>query len=287
MEDKRVLVREGEFARVLKAASRDGNTLSPVLRDAWDSGDLRTLTKTSPDVATGAHINIVAHITQDELLKELRQTDAVNGFANRFLWVASRRSKLLPDGGRLPDADFKSMGDAVRQQIRLIRSAGRMRWDRDAQAAEAWRLAYPVLTSARCGLFGSVTSRAEAQVLRLSLLYALLDYQRGEDALIREEHIGAALAVWFYCEASAQCIFGDGTGDPKADRAMEVLRRSESKEMGRTEIGEAVFGKHSTKQKLDAVRDLLVRNGLIDVAKTKGERDRTIEMWSLRETVLT
>ena len=47
------------------------------------------------------------------------------------------------------------------------------------------------------GLYGAVTSRAEAQVVRLSLIYALLDCS----PVIRQEHLLAALALWEYCEA--------------------------------------------------------------------------------------
>ena len=55
VSDKRLLAIETEFASPLKVMMRDGNTLSPVLRQAWDGQDLRTLTKTSAircDVAT-------------------------------------------------------------------------------------------------------------------------------------------------------------------------------------------------------------------------------------------
>ena len=65
--DKRLLVIESEFANVLKVMTREGNTLSPVIRSAWDCGDLRTMVKNSPAKATGAHISIVGHITRDEL----------------------------------------------------------------------------------------------------------------------------------------------------------------------------------------------------------------------------
>jgi Recombinase len=51
--DKRLLVIESEFARVLQAASRDGSTLSAVIREAWDSGHLNVMTK-SPVIATDA-----------------------------------------------------------------------------------------------------------------------------------------------------------------------------------------------------------------------------------------
>ena len=46
------------------------------------------------------------------------------------------------------------------------------------------------------GMLGAVTSRAEAQVVRLSCLYALLDSSK----VIRRQHMTAALAVWRYCE---------------------------------------------------------------------------------------
>jgi len=59
--DKRLLLFESEFANVLKVLAREGNTLSAILRQAFDTGDIRTLTKNTPAKATGAHISIVAH----------------------------------------------------------------------------------------------------------------------------------------------------------------------------------------------------------------------------------
>jgi hypothetical protein len=58
---------------------------------------LGVLSKNSPARATGAQISIIGHISRDELLKYLTGCEAANGFANRFLWVAVKRSKLLPD----------------------------------------------------------------------------------------------------------------------------------------------------------------------------------------------
>ena len=124
--DKRLLVIEPEFASVLRVAGRDGNTLSTVYRQAWDSGLLRVLNKNSPVKATGAHISIIGHITRDELLMELSNNDKVNGFGNRNLWLCVQRSKFLPDGG---DVDRLDLGPLI---------------------------------SRRGGLFGSLTSRAEA-----------------------------------------------------------------------------------------------------------------------------
>src|SRR5207249_3881129 len=92
------LVVETEFGGVLRALERDGNKLSALVRQSWDSGNLSSLTK-SPLKATKAHISIIGHITSEELLKLLSRIDAANGFANRFLWFAVRRARLLPFGG--------------------------------------------------------------------------------------------------------------------------------------------------------------------------------------------
>ena len=61
--DKRLLVVEEEFSRPLKCANREHNTLSAVFRQAFDTGNLRILTKTNPAESTAAHVSIVGHIT--------------------------------------------------------------------------------------------------------------------------------------------------------------------------------------------------------------------------------
>jgi len=86
VEDKRLLIYESEFSSVLKVLKREGNTLSEILRQAWDSGDLNTLAKNSKTKATNAHISLVGHITKEELRKELNEVSYANGFGNRILW---------------------------------------------------------------------------------------------------------------------------------------------------------------------------------------------------------
>ena len=70
--DKRLLVIEPEFAAALSERAEARVTRCPqTIREAWDSGTLRTLTKHDPVVATEAHISIIAHITAGELRAEL------------------------------------------------------------------------------------------------------------------------------------------------------------------------------------------------------------------------
>ena len=81
--DKRLLVLEPEFAQVMKVLAREGNTLSPAVRNSWDGRRLQSLVRNAPLRAGAAHVGIVAHITKDELLRYLNATELANGFFNR------------------------------------------------------------------------------------------------------------------------------------------------------------------------------------------------------------
>jgi hypothetical protein len=107
--DKRLLVVEGEFAQVLRVQGREGNTLSAFLRNFWDNGTARNLTKNSPLKTTNAHVGIIGHITRTELIDCLEEVEAANGYANRFLFVCGNRSKLLPFGGDVPENELRSL----------------------------------------------------------------------------------------------------------------------------------------------------------------------------------
>ena len=108
--DKRLLIFEPELASVLRRMKGETSSLSAVLRQAWESGDLSTLTRRDPLRATGAHISVIAHVTREELIANLTETEKANGFANRFLFClvaaveASARWRPRAGGGpRAPD----------------------------------------------------------------------------------------------------------------------------------------------------------------------------------------
>lgn len=252
--DKRLLVLEPEFAQPLKLMGREGNILSTVIRQAWDSGCLRTLTKNSPTKATGAHISIIGHITREELMRYLNQTEQANGFGNRFLWLCARRSKSLPDGGHPPDNQL----DRLAQQLKnaLDFSAGVGEITRSNKAKDLWREVYPELSAGQAGLFGALTGRAEAQVLRIAMLYALLDCK----GVIQSYHLEAALALWKYFEDSVRYIFGDSPGDAAAARILKALRSSPGG-MTRTSISSSL-SHHTSSNEITKALTLLLEKGL-------------------------
>src|SRR5262249_29317402 len=180
-------------ANVLKQTERLGNTVSVVLRQAWDGLDLRTLVKNSPARATGAHVSLVGHITADELRRYLTATETANGFGNRHLWICAKRSKQLPEGGRGDPDTWAAVLGEVAGALAFARTAGEVTRDEDARAI--WHDVYGQLSEGRPGLAGALLARAEAHVMRLAMLYALLD----RSPAIQGSHLMAALALWDYC----------------------------------------------------------------------------------------
>jgi hypothetical protein len=269
--DKRLLVVEPEFARVLQVAERESNTLSAIIRQAWDTGNLRILTKKQAAQATDAYISIIAHVTKDELRRLLTDTAAANGFGNRFLWVCARRSKLLPEGGALDTADLAPIEQRLSAAVDFAHGVYRMQ--RDDNARELWREVYPDLSEGKPGLLGAVTSRAEAQTMRLACVYALLD----GSALVRQEHLMAALAVWGYCEDSARFIFGDAMGDATADEILRELR-SHRGGMTRNEIREH-FQRHKPSEEIRRALGVLQEYGLATPVRERGDQGRPAERW--------
>ena len=270
VKDKRLLVLETEFASPLRIIRREGNILSAVIRRAWDKGNLSNLSKHSPARATGAHICIVGHITREELLREFSAADGSSGFANRFLWVCVRRTKLLPLGGRLPDETSRALTGRLQQALAYGRRAREMRFTK--QAEELWCKCYAKLSGEVPGLLGAITSRAEAQVLRLSMIYALLD----STVLINRRHLRAALAVWRYCEDSARYVFGDALGDYVADTILRRLRTSRNG-LTRTEIRE-IFSRNRGDSEISNGLRVLLEHGLARfVSEDTGGRPR--ERW--------
>src|SRR5262245_10180352 len=271
VKDKRLMVVEPEFASALSVAERHGNTISPNIRNAWDGVKLASLVKNSPLSANGAHISILGHVTIDELRARITRTDLANGFANRFIFVLVKRSKLLPHGGDLDDRALERLGERLREAVAFANTVGRVTMTSDAR--EAWSNIYGDLSAAQKGLLGAVTARAEAQVIRLALIYALLDQSEQIDA----PHLHAAVAVWDYCDASAAYVFGGMLGDPVADEIMRALQHAGDEGMSRTAIRD-LFGRSRSRDRIGAALALLAtsRRARTEMRETGG---RSAEFW--------
>jgi len=275
-DDPRLMVLETELASALKAASRESNTLSPVLRNAWDHKTLQVITKHDPARASAAHVSIIGHITADELLRHISATEAANGFLNRFLLIAVRRARLLPEGGHLDPTILAPLAARLADAVAANQTAHQLTLDDHARAI--WWDIYPTLSTGRPGLLGAVCGRAEAHVVRLALLYALIDGHHS----IGATHLRAALAVWDYAARSAAFVFGDSLGDPIADEINRAVSEH-TDGLTRSQIRD-LFARNRSRAQIERALDLLVSAGALSRHLVDGP-GRPTEVWSARPII--
>lgn len=274
VSDKRLFVLEGELGAALSSMTRDGNTLSAILRSLWDSGSVEPLTKRDRIKTTDAHVCIVGHITRKELQKLLQESDVWNGFANRFLWVAARRQRVIA----LPAPTDETVVSALSKRIEAALTSPLKH--QPAAYTEGFRkmysALYPKLTEHRDEVYGVITSRSESQVIRLSLIYALLD----GTTQIDECHLQAAIAFWQYCDESARFIFQGADADPEINKVVQHLT-SGPKTL--TDLNK-LFDGHLTSDRLQAIIETLQTGGCVTVqpsrsrGKRKGNTPTTISL---------
>jgi len=162
--------------------------------------------------------------------------------------------------------------ERLKEAVEFAQTAGKLK--RDDTARELWAGVYPKLSEGKPGLLGAITARAEAQVLRLSMIYALLDCS----TIVEVEHLRAALALWLYCEDSARWIFETGTGNKNADKILAALKAAGQEGLTRLQITNEVFNRHTTKFEIDDALRLL-HSLKLTVRKLEGTATRPAERW--------
>jgi len=273
ISDKRLLVLESEFASTLKVANREGNILSPVIRNAWDTGNLQILNKNSPCKATNTHISILGHITKQELLKYLTNTEAGNGFANRFLWLCVKRSKVLPFDGGFHKENIEPFIKRLKESIEFTKEVDVITWSEESKPL--WAAIYTQLSEGKQGLIGSLTARAEAYVTRLACVYALLDISDQ----IQPDHLRAAIALWDYNEDSIKYIFQNKIGDQLAEKILQLLENN-PQGLSRSEISDLLNRNSSS----DLITNALSLLESLEIAYKENIKPngRAKEIWKIK-----
>lgn len=256
---KRLLCLETEFARPITAMRRDGNTLSPILRSAWDGQTLEVMTRGKSKLrASNSHVSVIAHITPSELQKLVGGTvEATNGFANRFLWCKVRSTKSLPHGGN--SAVLTAFCTRVQNALTHARALRAL--NRSPDAARLWESVYDSLKTSTC----QATERGRPQVMRLAMIYALFDGA----PIIEQRHLKAALAVWRYCEESAYQLFAETNAKTLAESLKEKVYAKPG--MLRSELRHAISHKTLTAE-FDAALTYLANRGDVVCVPVYGKR---------------
>jgi hypothetical protein len=267
-QDKRLFLLEEEFAQVLQACKGKSN-VSAIIRKSWDGDQLALLTKKNSITATDCHISIIGHITRKELRKLLSSNDSSNGFGNRFLWIFSKGTKLLPHPTALNLQAVNKELQMLKSAVSNAESMGEVEIQRSSQADLLWKDLYNELNDLPEGLYGDAISRGPAQVMRLALLYCLLDGQK----TIEVSHLVAAKALWNYSRDSARWVFDDYVVSDNAIKVLKVL--DDRKQLTGTDI----FRIHNNKLSAEGKQAILneIRDEIeIEIQKTGGRDEEII-----------
>lgn len=275
--DLRLLVLEPEWSGVMAKMRREGNSLSAILRSAWEGGDLSTLTVTQR-LAPSSHIGIVAHITPQEFRARIDNADLAGGTYNRFLPIAVARSKFLPfSQGAHPDL-VTELGAILAGRLEL--GARQRTLAFTGPAAELWRALYIELSTDHNERpqVEQFISRAVPNCLRIAAIHTALD---GQDA-IHPEHLTAAAALVRYSIDSARALFVD-TATPNKLAAYIT----EAGPTGRTrkEITTDHFAGNKKADQVDALLTQLIHAGRITrtTRPPTGGRGRPAEVYTARD----
>lgn len=237
--DKRLMLIEEEFAAVLKASKREGNTITAAIRRLWDDGCYSPVVKNNPVTTTNAHVCFVGHVTYDELLKEMGATEYSNGFANRLLWLCVRRPKIIAIPRKMTEERMTAYTSEFVQAIAFAQKTKSLKLSSESE--RLWESIVPSLVKSQVML----TERARPQVLRIATIFALLDCTD----IVTPAHITAALHVWDYCVGSIEFIFG-GFQNEEESNLLNELRKVKCG-MTKTEIMSVVYSNNIKGRALD------------------------------------
>lgn len=214
--DKRIIVFESEFSNTMSMHQRSGNTVSMVLRNAFDGVDIKPLTKRDKVRVTRPYVCLFANITASELTThEQSKTLTHNGMLNRFLILWQQPVKEVPFPEPMPSDKVEHYASLIAQRIMLSRNySHETHWKKTTalarplslndDAKSLWKKEYGrLLNRPDCDVVMTLTRRHRLHALILSSLFALLDGR----LTIQPADIRSALSWCEYSRKSVVYIF--------------------------------------------------------------------------------
>jgi Protein of unknown function (DUF3987) len=264
--DKRLWVVESEFANVLMQAKREGNTLSPALRDCFDGVSISPATKSARLSVTDPHVCLSVAITPSELRSSMAARELTNGFANRFLPIWAERTKIVPFPVATPQSDVDALARRLLEVLEFCQSASPAENDsKRVELTASAKVLYEQLyrselndTSAGEHITALIERRAP-MLLRLAMMFALCDLTTQVD----DRHIKAALAWIRYSVESVKFVFASAADEVAVTETNETAQKiiaylATNGTATRSEITSNCFQGHTTKSRIDAALDELL-----------------------------
>ena len=257
--DRRLLVLQTEFATVLRVAERPSSTLSPNLRDLYDMGPVRNLTKGETLTASRHHVALIGHITPTELRHSMKGTALSNGFGSRLLMVASRRSRLISRPASVDTSVLTGLAGQLRDVVEAARGLDAV--GMTDEALDRWDRLYPEIENRQLPpVAAALTHRASPLTLRVALLHALLAGRSNIDAT----DLDVAAELVRYGTDTALHVFGDRLSDERAETLLEATRRAGAEGLTGRQRAQ-LFSNNLDASALNELMDSLVSVGLCAV----------------------
>lgn len=274
--DKRCLLESEELDNLLVAASRDGSTVSSIVRQGFDGMPIGQLKANTDIRATKYHFSIIGHVTPQELAAKLLAKDVFNGFANRFIWCPTRREKTInlfrksieerEQISNTKERFARECADELEKSAQwlielqegdfdLAETDGvEINFDQAAMDAMASFNdefnAYLEETA-----FADLVVRGMVIVARMALIQAALHRSR----VITAQHVDSAIAAWRFYQAGTEIIFAKFVKpDPYSELVKWIASKGE-----RTTVRELSRGPRAYRKADDAfaaLTELVKRN---------------------------
>jgi uncharacterized protein DUF3987 len=288
-----------EFGDLLSTMGKQ-NTISDVLKDAYDGSILTVRTKKRSGwlTASHAHISMIGHVTPTVLTDRLSESDIASGLASRLLFAKVERSKEISRPKPVDKDKFEALVNSVHEVLEwateytfegvdpisatLYRQLDR-KPKKEIHLTEAawdyWDVLYHELSVKRHGVIGELAVRGPANVRRLALIYAILDKSPVIDVI----HLKSANAVWEYSEASAKGIFTGFTGDYQVDKVLRALESANDNTLTKSDI-HAMFSRHYSAGRIaNIIKGLLETELVVETKIPTG--GRPVYTYTLMESV--
>lgn len=212
------LVFEEEYASLIASRGRDGSTLDPKMRQAFDGGPMSNRksgeTKT---VMPPYWLPALIGITPVELRRRLEPGALQSGSANRWLYLPVTRRETNPT-----NSTPAFVAEHRQAMVDAHRASQRNPALLEVEPAVTRTLAEyaDFLPSVASGLGKDLTRRLGIIAFRVALVHALVE----RATHVSSAHLDRAMALAEYARRGIAWVFGDTIGNPDADLLFRHLQ---------------------------------------------------------------
>lgn len=205
------LLFEEEYATLLAARGRDGSTLDPKMRQAFDGGPLSNRRSSETKTVLPPYwLPALIGITPAELRERLEPAALQSGSANRWIYlpVVRREIVALNTAPAFADEHRAAIVEAHRATLKRTPIL-----DVDPGVTRLLAEYADFLPRHSVGVARDLTRRLQIIAFRIALVHALVE----RSSTVTVGYVHRALALTEYARRGIGWIFGDTIGNPDAD----------------------------------------------------------------------